>query len=124
MAVNLRFPGINRRFKSTVTDQDDAPRGVPGFSAYETSNQSVIYSAWHLDEKEIQEVLRTGTVWVAQITRGAMPNPMFVGSRSWVLKHGIDFGGMWGGTQDVRYQMPPIRREAPKPQSNDGHEPA
>lgn len=87
MADPTHFHGANRTFK--------APQGSENVGDLDTFvNGHAIVSAWKLRPEELEDVIRTGTVFVSSMS-GQVLFPMFIGSEETVRMVVADTGPVW-----------------------------
>jgi hypothetical protein len=87
MAETIRFHGANTRLL--------APAGVENVGELHTfTNGCCSVSCWQLTPAEIDEVMRTGCVFVSVLSGRTQP-PIFVGSEDEVRSLVVDYGGVW-----------------------------
>jgi len=85
MAYPIVFDGCNKVYKAPPGRDD-----VGDLAVY--SNGSCIVSCWQLTPEELEEVNRTGCVFMSSMS-GDVLFPQFVGSRSVVRSVIVDYGG-------------------------------
>lgn len=104
MAKSVEFPGHNRRFEIPKQIHDHVTYADTMFAH---SNGVWSHVCWKLSEEELEEVKRTGEVWMA-VRCGVEPlRPHFAGSLSWVKQNTIDFaGGMWRSFKPKKPEEP------------------
>lgn len=86
MAEAVDFPGANTTFLGG--DRGD----VSDLRCF--ANGKAIVSAWKLTPEEIEEVRRTGTVFVSSLS-GKVLFPIFIGSETSVRRVVADYGDVW-----------------------------
>lgn len=86
MAEAIRFEGCNTVLKAPAGRDD-----VADMFGYSYRNGFV--ACWQLTPEELEEINRTGCVYVS-IMGSSIP-PSFVGSRSSVRSVTVDYGGIW-----------------------------
>jgi hypothetical protein len=57
-------------------------------------NGTCVVQAWEFTPEEIDEIVRTGRVFISSMSRGVM-FPTFVGSESTVRSVVVDYGTVW-----------------------------
>lgn len=95
MGRGVNFPGANFTFSAPADREDivDLPCFVNG--------RSTVLCV-ELDTEELQEVMRTGKVWVT-ILSGMTFYPCFIGSEASVRSVVVDYGPVWDkGNGDTR----------------------
>lgn len=86
MATPKHIAGANLLLKAPAGEEDR----VGGL--YVFANRGGLTSAWQLSDAEIEEIVRTRTVYLNVMGRG-MP-PAFVGSESEMRALSLDMGGV------------------------------
>lgn len=88
MASPVDFPGSNRLL--------GAPRGMEATVAplHTFNNKVCSVSCWELSAAELEEIARTGRVWLS-VFAGASQPPVYVGSASAVRGVVADYGAVW-----------------------------
>lgn len=92
MAQGIDFPGSNKTYTSPGTREgtpDDRVRDLHVFT-----NGVCIVSCWKLTPEEIEEVNKTGCIFIS-IMSAPQLYPFFVGSEKNVRDVIQDFGGAW-----------------------------
>lgn len=84
MANPIEFDGWNCLFRGNGETVSDL---------HTFKNRGMIVSAWSLTPEELEEVNRTGLVWLGIVGQG-MP-PVIVGSRAVVRGLVADYGEVW-----------------------------
>ena len=107
MGDSVKFTGANQvRLPRMFCEEDGLDVGPRPIYLFETGCTTMTFSAWRLSDKEIEEVSRSGLVWLAQRTVGAKIPATFVGSRSHIISECAEFGGIWN--RHAQYSFPPI----------------
>lgn len=88
MADAVDFTGSNMVLRAPSGEEDRVS------SLHTFTNGSCSVSCWQLSEEEIEEVRRTGRVFVS-IWSGRTQPPVFVGSEDAVRNLVVDYGGVW-----------------------------
>lgn len=88
MASPVDFPGSNFTFTSPAGREDT----ILDLKAF--INGNAIVSAWKLSDEEMEEVKRTGTVFLMTLS-GTVVYPTFVGSERQVRLMVADTGKVW-----------------------------
>lgn len=87
MAQPVNFPGANMRLLP--------PQGSENVSELHTYTNGICsVSCWELTPEELEEVARTGKVFVTILSGRTQP-PVFVGDEAAVRSVVVDFGGVW-----------------------------
>lgn len=82
MAEAIEFPGVNRVYEKPPSDADDMIPNMAPIPAFQ--GNVVTYTCWKLSEREIEEINRTGEVWMA-VRCGQRPmQPHWVGSLGFI----------------------------------------
>lgn len=88
MGKPIEFAGVNRVY-GPPKGREEQVGNLPVFM-----NGTCIVSAWKLTPAELEEVIRTGTVFLSSMS-GEVLFPMFVGSESVVRSVVVDHGAIW-----------------------------
>jgi hypothetical protein len=87
MAETIDFPGTNMKLL--------APGGSENVGELNTfTNGYCSVSCWRLTPAEIDEVVRTGCIFVSILSGRTQP-PIFVGGEDEVRGVVVDYGGVW-----------------------------
>lgn len=93
MAKAIPFDGYNRLFEMPPYDADDkfpAMQPAPGY------NTAVLtFTRWKLSPEELEEINRTGEVWMACRTGRRPMQPHWLGSLSYIKWACAELGGLW-----------------------------
>jgi hypothetical protein len=87
MGHPIHFDGANTLMR--------APEGTENVQdLYVFCNSFAAVSCWELSPEEIEEIRRTGRIYLSVLMGGAQP-PVFVGSEETVRSVVVDFGPVW-----------------------------
>lgn len=89
MAEAIRFEGANFVFKAPPERED-----VSDLHTFRQHGGPSNVSCWRLSPEELEEVNRTGCVWLS-VMSGPMFHPAFVGAESVVRSVVVDYGPVW-----------------------------
>lgn len=87
MGQPKNFDGVNVVLRAAAGDEN-----VQDMGAFR--NHAACVSCWELDTQEIEEVQRTGRVFLSVLMGGSQP-PVAVGSESRIRALMLDFGPVW-----------------------------
>lgn len=87
MGTPTRFDGAN-----TLMKAPDGAENVQDMFVFRNIHAAV--SCWELSPEEIEEISRTGRVYLSVLMGGAQP-PVYVGSEDTVRSVVVDFGPVW-----------------------------
>ena len=88
MGHPVHFKGCTHSY-AAPPDRDDMS-DLPLYSW-----QNGIVTCWELSPEELDEINRTGCVYVAVLGNKGIVHPMCLGSRSAVRSVTVDYGGIW-----------------------------
>lgn len=97
MGLPVTFTGCNRWLMPPL-GKDGAPRGDIA-PMHSFNNGTVTVQRWLLTQAELDEVRRTGCVFVAVIMGETAP-PLFVGNYESARALTADYGAVWHGELD------------------------
>lgn len=98
MSESLPFDGYNRRFEMPPYHEGDTlPAANPMFGY---NNRVVTFTRWKLSARELEEITRTGEVWMASRTGIRPMQPHWVGSLSYIKYVCAEMGGLWGRSKN------------------------
>jgi hypothetical protein len=101
MAISKRFPGANRVYEMKPYEEGDKFPAMRPMTAY--SNPVASFTRWQLSPEEIEEVIRTGEVWMV-CRNGERPmQPHWVGSLGYIKWACSDLGGLWNLPEELNY---------------------
>lgn len=89
MAHAVDFPGSNFKFTAPEGRED-----VGDLHTFRQPNGPCNVSCWQLTPEELEEVNRTGRVFLSVLS-GRMFFPAFVGSEEECRKIAVDYGQVW-----------------------------
>lgn len=111
MADSVNFTGANQRFDPQVYCPDDGTdTGMRPIFAYVSPCDTMVYSAWRLSEDELQEVKRSGLVFLAHRQVGRPIMPTWVGSRSFIRRNCRDHSRLWQSHEVSEFPPTPPRK--------------
>lgn len=87
MGNPVNFDGVNVVLRAGKGDEN-----VQDMGAFR--NHAACVSCWELDEEELDEIRRTGRVFLSVLMGGSQP-PVAVGSESRIRSLMLDFGPVW-----------------------------
>lgn len=87
MGQAVPFAGCNHHYEAPE-DRDDIS-GLPCFN-----NGQVTVSVWQLDPEEIDEIVRTGRIYLSVMMGKSMP-PVYLGGEEATRMMVQDYGGVW-----------------------------
>ena len=96
MAKCIPFEGHNRRFEVPLQAGDLLPSMLPMFGY---NNKVLTFTRWKLTEAELEEINRTGEIWMAARTGARPMQPHWLGSLSWIKFCCAEMGGLWKKTK-------------------------
>lgn len=113
MAESIEFKGVNRLFEMRPYDEEDGLSPMEPIPAFQGT--VITYTCWRPSEEEMEEINRTGEVWMA-VRSGSRPiQPHWLGSLSFIKRACAGMGSIWN----------PDRPIPPPPEANpSGLEPA
>lgn len=86
MAITVDFQGTNMRLRAPQGDEDR----VQPLRCF--TNNHVVVTCWKLTPDEMVEVMRTGKIWVAQLS-GRTIHPTLVADAETIRELCLDHGG-------------------------------
>lgn len=94
MAESIQFDGMNRHFQTPPADPEvDLLSGAPDMFGY--NNGVLTFTRWKLSSEEMEEIIRTGEIWLAVRTGTRPIQPHWLGSLSFIKQACADFGRLW-----------------------------
>jgi len=107
MAEAVSFAGVNRLFEMQPYHEGDQLSPMLPMPAFQ--GNVLTYTCWKPSEKEMQEIIRTGEIWLA-VRCGSRPmQPHWLGSLSHVKSSCAGMGNMWNPDRPI----PPPLGEPP-----------
>ena len=88
MAHPIDFPGSNFKFVAPPNREDIS-------DLHTFRNEVCNVTCWQLTPAELEEIIRTGCVWVNQMIGMGQMQPLFVGSESVTRSVVVDYGKIW-----------------------------